>query len=200
MTRHFKQDGATDGAALDAMAQGLLGKDVPRIDGLAKVTGTATYAAEWDQGDMAEGVFVTATIPRGRVTRIDDAKALEMEGVLAVLAPDRMTTRPAQGTAGEAPQQDPAQVFYWGQPVAVVVAETFEQARDAAKHVALSYEAEDDAPLDPATAEAEEQEDETVDMGDFDAAMAKAAHSIDLEITTAGHASAAMEPHAAIAA
>jgi xanthine dehydrogenase YagR molybdenum-binding subunit len=79
------------------------------------------------------------------------------------------------------------------------VAETFEQARDAAKQVVVEYDAGTDAALDPATAEPEPQEDEAVDMGDLDAAMQAAAHSVDLTVETEGHASAAMEPHASIA-
>lgn len=200
MTAHLKQDGPVDGAALDGMKQGLLGRPVPRIEGLAKVTGTATYAAEYDVADPAEGVFVTATISKGVVRSIDSAAARAMPGVLAVIDDARMTTRAAQGTAGEAPQQAPQRVAYWGQPVALVVAETFEQARDAAKHLVIEYDEEPGAALDPATATPEPQEDEAVNMGDLDAAMQAAAHCVDLTIETEGHASAAMEPHAAIAA
>lgn len=200
MTAHLKQDGPVDGAALDGMKQGLLGRPVPRIEGLAKVTGTATYAAEHDVADPAEGVFVTATISKGVVRSIDSAAARAMPGVLAVIDDARMTTRAAQGTAGEAPQQAPQRVSYWGQPVALVVAETFEQARDAAKHLVINYDEETGAALDPAAATPEPQEDEAVNMGDLDAAMQAAAHCVDLTIETEGHASAAMEPHAAIAA
>lgn len=200
MTAHLKQDGPVDGAALDGMKQGLLGRPVPRIEGLAKVTGTATYAAEYDVADPAEGVFVTATISKGVVRSIDSAAARAMPGVLAVIDEARMTTRAAQGTAGEAPQQAPQRVSYWGQPVALVVAETFEQARDAAKHLVINYDEETGAALDPAAATPEPQEDEAVNMGDLDAAMQAAAHCVDLTIETEGHASAAMEPHAAIAA
>ncbi|MFT6608365.1 MAG: xanthine dehydrogenase YagR molybdenum-binding subunit [Qipengyuania sp.] len=110
-----------------------------------------------------------------------------------------MTTRAAQGTANEAPQQSPQTVCYWGQPIALVVAETFEQARDAAKHLVVEYREEPGAPLFPAEVEAEEQEDETVRQGDLAQAMSTAAHSVDVTYTTKGHASAAMEPHAAIA-
>ena len=200
MTAHLKQDGPVDGAQLDGMGQGLLGTAQTRIDGLAKVTGTAPYAAEYDVPDVAEGVLVTATITKGRVTSIDKAAAMKSPGVLAVISDPRMTTRAAQGTAGEAPVQEPQTVAYWGQPVALVVAETFEQARDAAKRIAVSYDPDPMPDLDPDTATPEPQEDEAVDMGDLDAAMAEAAHSIDVTIHTEGHASAAMEPHAAIAA
>jgi len=199
MTAHLKQDEPDTENFLDTMRQGVLGKPVSRIEGLAKVTGTAPYAAEYPVENAVEGVIVTATIVRGEVVSIDKASALEMPGVLAVIDDERLTTRAAQGTAGEAPQQGPTKVFFWGQPIAVVVAETFEQARDAAKHLKVDYRAQDGAPLHPSDVEPEEQEDETVDQGDLAQAMSRADHSVDLAITTEGHASAAMEPHAAIA-
>ena len=199
MTAHLKQDEPDTENFLDTMKQGVLGKPVSRVEGLAKVTGTAPYAVEYPVENAAEGVIVTTTIVRGEVVSIDKASVLEMPGVLAVIDDERLTTRAAQGTAGEAPQQGPTKVFFWGQPIAVVVAETFEQARDAAKHLKVEYRAEDGAPLHPSDVEPEEQEDETVDQGDLAQAMSRADHSIDLAITTEGHASAAMEPHAAIA-
>ena len=200
MTAYLKQDGPVDGAALDGMAQGVLGRPVPRIEGLAKVTGTATYAAEYDVANLAEGVFVTATITRGVVKSIASEAARAMPGVLAVISDVRMTTRAAQGTAGEAPEQEPQRVSYWGQPIALVVAETFEQARDAAKQLVVEYDADTGVALDPATATSEPQEDEAIDMGDLNAAMQAATYSVDMTVETEGHASAAMEPHAAIAA
>ncbi|GAA3794612.1 xanthine dehydrogenase family protein molybdopterin-binding subunit [Qipengyuania pelagi] len=199
MTAHLKQDEPDTENFLDTMKQGVLGKPVSRVEGLAKVTGTAPYAVEYPVENAAEGVIVTTTIVRGEVVSIDKASVLEMPGVLAVIDDERLTTRAAQGTAGEAPQQGPTKVFFWGQPIAVVVAETFEQARDAAKHLKVEYRAEDGAPLHPSDVEPEEQEDETVDQGDLAQAMSRADHSVDLAITTEGHASAAMEPHAAIA-
>ncbi|MDG5750619.1 xanthine dehydrogenase family protein molybdopterin-binding subunit [Qipengyuania sp. XHP0211] len=199
MTVHFKQDEPDNSNRLDGMKQGVLGKPLPRIEGLAKVTGTAPYAAEYPVENCAEGVLVTATITRGEVTSIDRESVLSMPGVIAVIDDEKLCTRAAQGTANEAPMQGPAQVCYWGQPIALVVAETFEQARDAAKHLNVEYRVEEGAPLDPGAVEPEEQEGETVHQGDLAHAMVEAAHSIDVTYTTKGHASAAMEPHAAIA-
>ena len=199
MTVHFKQDKPDKTNRLDDMKQGVLGKALPRVEGLAKVTGTARYAAEYPIANCAEGVLVTSTITRGEVTSIDKEAALAMPGVIAVIDDPLLTTRAAQGTADEAPQQEPATVCYWGQPTALVVAETFEQARHAAKHIGVEYREDEGAPLDPQAVEHEEQEDETVRQGDLAHAMAEAAHSVDVTYTTKGHASAAMEPHAAIA-
>ncbi|EDL49331.1 xanthine dehydrogenase family protein molybdopterin-binding subunit [Erythrobacter sp. SD-21] len=199
MKVHFKQDEPDNANRLDGMKQDVLGKPVSRVEGLAKVTGTAPYAAEYPVANCAEGVLVTSTIARGDATHIDKDSVLSMPGVLAVIDDERLTTRAAQGTANEAPKQGPRQVCYWGQPIALVVAESFEQARDAAKHLGVEYREEGGAPLDPASAETEEQEDETVRQGDLAQAMRDAAHSVDVTYTTKGHASAAMEPHAAIA-
>ena len=77
--------------------------------------------------------------------------------------------------------------------------EAEEQARDAAKQLNVEYHEDDGAPLSPAAVEPEEQDDETVRQGDLSMAMSEAAHSVDVTYTTKGHASAAMEPHAAIA-
>jgi xanthine dehydrogenase YagR molybdenum-binding subunit len=199
MSAHLKQDEPDTANRLDSMKQGVIGKPLSRVEGLAKVTGTAPYAAEYPVDGCAEGVLVTATITRGEIVRIDKDSVLDRPGVLAVIDDERLTTRAAQGTANEAPQQSPQTVCYWGQPIALVVAETFEQARDAAKHLVVEYREEPGAPLFPAEVEAEEQEDETVRQGDLAQAMSAAAHSVDVTYTTKGHASAAMEPHAAIA-
>lgn len=199
MSAHLKQDEPDTANRLDSMKQGVIGKPLTRVEGLAKVTGTAPYAAEYPVDGCAEGVLVTATITGGEIVRIDKDSVLGRPGVIAVIDDERLTTRAAQGTANEAPQQSPQTVCYWGQPIALVVAETFEQARDAAKHLVVEYREEPGAPLFPAEVEAEEQEDETVRQGDLAQAMSAAAHSVDVTYTTKGHASAAMEPHAAIA-
>ncbi|QZD87418.1 xanthine dehydrogenase family protein molybdopterin-binding subunit [Qipengyuania psychrotolerans] len=199
MTVHFKQDEPDKSNRLDGMKQGVLGKGISRVEGLAKVTGTAPYAAEYPIEGCAEGVLVTSTITRGEVTGMDRDAVLAMPGVLALVDDPKLTTRAAQGTADEAPKQGPKTVCYWGQPIALVVAETFEQARDAAKHLAVEYREDEGAPIDPQAVQGEEQEDETVRQGDLARAMAEAAHSVDVIYTTKGHASAAMEPHAAIA-
>jgi len=195
---HLKQDEPDTANRLDHMSQKVIGRPLPRPDGLAKVTGTAPYSAEYQESDCLEGVLVTATIAKGKVASIDTDSALSMPGVVAVIDDKRLTARAAQGTAGEAPAQPAREVGYFGQPVALVVAETFEQARDAAKHLAIEYEADADGVLfDPDAAEPEQQEETR--QGDLAHAMAEAAHSVDVTYTTDGHASAAMEPHAAMA-
>ena len=112
MTAHLKQDEPVRDNFLDKTDQGIIGRPIPRIEGLAKVTGTAPYAAEYDIADCAEGILLNATITRGEVVNIDTNKAMAMPGVIAVIQDQRLTTRAAQGTADEAPQQSPGTVCY----------------------------------------------------------------------------------------
>lgn len=188
---------------LDTMKQGIIGKPLDRPEGPLKVSGTATYAAEWKVDGCAEGVLVLADISQGTVKTMHRDAVLAMPGVLAVLAHEAMIRRPAQGTAGKAPVQDVQTVDYFAQPVALVVAETFEQARDAALALTIEYESvKDPVPFDPESPDAEREQpsdSKPVKGGDLDQAMRDAAFTIDAEYTTPGHASAAMEPHAAIA-
>lgn len=193
---HLKQDKPDNRNVLDTTAQGVIGAPLTRPEGLLKVTGTATYAAEYEVEGCLEGVLVSVPIMSGEVLSIDEDSVLAMPGVVAVISDERLTGRAAQGTAGEAPFQPAQTVCYWGQPVALVVAETFEQARDAAKHLVIETRAQD-VPVDPEKVDTKVEE--TTRTGDLAHAMAEAAHSVDVEFTTEGHASAAMEPHAAIA-
>lgn len=201
MTQSLTMDQPDERNRLDHTAQGVIGLPLDRPDGLAKVTGTAPYAAEYRLDNCLEGVLVTATIARGEVTALDEATVLAMPGVVAVICDERMIAQPAQGRAGKAPRQNVRDIHYYGQPIALVVAESFEQARDAARQLRVTYRAEavDEARLDPAQAQDWRPAGKPLRQGDLDRAMAEAAHAVDLTVTTEGHASAAMEPHAAIA-
>lgn len=127
------------------------GRGVIRIDGRAKVTGQARYAAEWPAPDLAFGVVVNSTIARGRILGFDLAAARAVPGVLEIVTHEN---RPrmrglslfykdmtAPGGAPFRPLYDD-KVLYSGQPVALVVAETFEAARHAAHLVEVRYEAQ----------------------------------------------------------
>ncbi|MGV3512605.1 MAG: molybdopterin cofactor-binding domain-containing protein [Novosphingobium sp.] len=188
---------------LDTMKQGVIGKPLDRPEGRLKVSGSATYAAEWKFDGCAEGVLVLADIPQGEVAKIYDDAVKAMPGVLAVIADEAMVRRSTQGTAGKAPVQDVQTVDYFAQPVAVVVAETFEQARDAALALRIDYKpASDLVPYDPESPDAkvdEPSDSKPIKGGDLEQAMRDAAFSVDVEYDTPGHASAAMEPHATIA-
>lgn len=188
---------------LDEMAQGVIGAPLDRPEGKLKVAGKAPYAADYPIPNCAEGVLVLAQISRGKVARIDSASVDHMPGVLGVLSDAVMLRRPAQGTAGEAPAQDVATVDYFGQPVALVVAETFEQATAAASALGVTYEEDPSGvvfdPEDPGATLEETSDAKPVEQGDLDKAMADAAHRVDALYRTSGHASAAMELHASIA-
>jgi xanthine dehydrogenase YagR molybdenum-binding subunit len=198
MTRSLTFDQPDERNRLDHMAQGVIGQPLDRPDGPAKVSGIAPYAAEYRLENCLEGVLVTATISKGHVEDIDQSSVLTMPGVIAVISDDRMTARSAQGGAGKSPVQQVRRVQYYGQPIALIVAETFEQARDASKHLRVRYR-QDDALTDQHSPDAEFETTDHVVQGDLDRAMQEAAHSVDVTYTTEGHNSAPMEPHASIA-
>lgn len=126
-----------------------IGTPAPRLDGPAKVTGAAKYAADITLPGMAYAAMVLSTIPRGQVTSIDAESALRLPGVLAIyshanaprlgknLMPQIDSARWSVGSDW-LPLQD-ASVHFAGQPVALVVAETWEQAHDAAAQVHVTY-------------------------------------------------------------
>ena len=129
-----------------------IGTATSRVDGLAKVTGNAKYAAEYNTPGLAHASLVTATITKGRITRIDDSAAKAVKGVLAVLTHEN---RPPMADKDEAYKDEVApedgspyrplydsRIMFNGQPVALVVAETPETARYAASLVKVDYETE----------------------------------------------------------
>lgn len=126
-----------------------VGKPTSRVDGRAKVTGSAKYAAEYAVADLAHGFVVSSAIARGRIRRIDTSAALAVDGVLDVFT---HAHRPALASSDEAygdeiaPPGSPFRplyddrILFNGQPVALVVAEEFEIARFAASLVRVEYE------------------------------------------------------------
>ncbi len=128
-----------------------VGTPVTRVDGRAKVTGAARYSVEMSLPGMTYLAIVGATIPSGRVSAIDAEEARAADGVLVVLTHDDLPKVAAPphllpslvgfAAPGESffPMQDDV-VHYAGQPVALVVAEEYEQAQYAASLVRLSYE------------------------------------------------------------
>ncbi|NIZ09519.1 xanthine dehydrogenase family protein molybdopterin-binding subunit [Pseudooceanicola sp. HF7] len=197
MTDRFTMD-EPQPRLLDETGQGVIGTPMDRPDGPQKVSGTAGYTADHPAPEgMAHGYLVRATIARGKVLKIDREGAMGLEGVLDVITDPRMTRNPAQGMAGEAPVQPADAVHYHGQPIALVVASTFEAARDAAQRLSVEYETEDAAVSPGNTRDTEVDDPETA--GDFDAAWDSSEVTVDLNYTTPSHAAAAMEPHAAVA-
>ena len=201
MSARLKMDQPVDRDRLEEMAQGVIGRPLDRPDGPLKVSGRATYAAEWQVPGTVHGVLVRGTAAKGRIRELAGRAEVEaMPGVLAVLQDERFIRNPAQGGAGEAPERGGGRVAYFGQPVALVVAETLEQAYHAALALRVVVEAEEPV-LDPEApgTQRERPEKKQARKGHLDRAMCQAVHSVDVMYRTAGHNSAPMEPHAAIA-
>ncbi len=128
-----------------------IGTPTSRVDGVAKVTGAAKYAAEFNVPGLAHGSMVGATITKGRIKSIDTSAATKVKGVLTVLTHE---SRPAMADNDQAYKEDVSpegspyrplydgKIMFNGQPVALVVAETSEVARYAASLVKVEYEAE----------------------------------------------------------
>ncbi len=114
-----------------------VGTRVPRLDAVEKVTGRARYTQDVQLPGMVHARVVRATIPAGRVVRLDLGRARRLPGVRAVL-----TGEDVPGTAwlGDEPLFSP-RVFYWGQPLAAVAAETEAAARDAVRLARVRYAA-----------------------------------------------------------
>ncbi|HEY4140461.1 MAG TPA: xanthine dehydrogenase family protein molybdopterin-binding subunit [Pseudolabrys sp.] len=128
-----------------------IGTATSRIDGIAKVTGAAKYAAEFNVPGLAHASIVSSTIAKGRVTRIDTGAATRVKGVLTVLTHENRPQMPDNDQAYEdevAPEGSPyrplydRKIMFNGQPVALVVAETSEIARYAASLVKVEYDKE----------------------------------------------------------
>lgn len=183
-----------------------LGKETTRVDGLAKVTGKAKYTAEFQIPNVAYGFIVLSTVAKGRITAIDTREAEQAGGVIRVfthLNAGRLGPAPAAGAAPawSWPLQSD-RVFFNGQPIALVVAESYEQARYAARLLKAIYETEPHntdfstvlarAQPDPATAKG-------APRGNPVAAMQAAAVKVEAEYRIPINHHNPIEPHAAIA-
>lgn len=121
----------------------LIGAPLDRLDGSAKVTGKALYAADFSIARLAHAVIVTSEIACGRVSRIDEARALRSAGVVTVLTHHNAPrVRAASDINYELVLLQDDRVRYDRQPVALTVAETFEQAIEAAALLEIEYESE----------------------------------------------------------
>jgi xanthine dehydrogenase YagR molybdenum-binding subunit len=183
-------------------ARRVITQPLDRIDGPLKVSGRARYAYEFHEEfpNAAYGFVLGSSIPKGRITGIDVKAAEAAPGVLLVLTHENA---PRQSKDGEynAPQLQGPEIAQAEQAVALIVAESFEQARAAAKLVTVRYEsakgAFDLAAVKDTGKPVKVAPDSIV--GDFDAAFAKAEVTLDVTYTTPDQSHAMMEPHASIA-
>jgi xanthine dehydrogenase YagR molybdenum-binding subunit len=199
------------------MTTAFIGQPVSRVDGRQKVTGAATYAAEFDQPGQAHGVIMRSTVANGRIAAIDNAAAERAPGVVAVLthrnAP-RLAYRPHKGAVDPAVgerlhvlQDD--RVSHQGQPIALVIAETLEQANHAAALLRVTYAPETAttdvtrfAPVLPTQQKTDQGETRPPETrrGDPDRALADAEVKVDHTYVIPRENHNPIEMHATIAA
>jgi xanthine dehydrogenase YagR molybdenum-binding subunit len=178
------------------MPDTIIGQPIDRIDGKAKVTGAARYAGDTRAEHPAFGVIVSSTVGRGAITKVDIKAAEKAPGVLMVMSNENAPAQAPFKQQGEdrhgrpKPQLAEARVHYWGEPVALVVADTFEQATAAARLVKVAYQSEVGLydleasrklaypPNSMVTGKADSR------VGDFDKGFAEGATKIDATYTT----------------
>jgi xanthine dehydrogenase YagR molybdenum-binding subunit len=184
----------------------VIGQPISRIDGPRKTTGTATYAYEWHDAapNPAYGYIVGSAIAKGRINAIDLAAAKAAPGVLAIVTSDN-AGKLEKGSLNTARLLGGPDIQHYHQAIAVVVAETFEQARAAAQLVRVDYTREQGAfDLSKLTDSAKPEEitggPADTKVGDFATAFAAAPVQLDATYTTPDEAHAMMEPHASMAA
>ncbi|MBY5347155.1 aldehyde oxidoreductase molybdenum-binding subunit PaoC [Rhizobium leguminosarum] len=183
----------------------VVGQPIHRIDGQLKTTGRAMYAYEWHDPNMsyAYGYPVGAAIAKGRITSMDVSAAKTAPGVLAVVTTLDIGER-KKGKFNTAKLFGGDEVQHYHQTVAVVVAESFEQARAAAALVKVDYAEEKGVydlvqAMDKAVKPDQSQQPDTA-VGDFEAAFKSAPVTLDATYTTPDQSHSMMEPHASIAA
>ena len=184
----------------------VVGKPVDRIDGPLKTTGTAPYAYERhdEVANQAYGCIVGSAIAKGRIVAVDLAAAKAAPGVIAVVTAET-AGKLGQAKRNTAPLLGGPEIRHYHQAIAVVVAETFEQARAAANLVQVEYAREkgaydlatlkDDAPM----ASDVNGDAASSKVGDFAGAFSSALVQHDATYTTAHESHSMMEPHASIA-
>ncbi len=193
---------------------GPVGKSIVRRSGHEKVTGTATFTAEWPVNGLLHAVAVPSNVARGKVKSIDTSVAESMPGVRLVLTQKNLPKFTRVKTMNESNQSTnypshlfPAaedEAFFAGQYMAAVVAESFEDARDAALAVKIDYEVGEHV-TDIDAAPADERPDDlfgspaVLTRGDAEKQFEAAEVKIDSEYPTFGNHHNPIEPHATIA-
>lgn len=182
----------------------VIGKPTPRIDGPLKTCGRAPYAYEQHDAvpNQVYGYVVTSAIAKGRIASIDLDDANAASGVLGIVTAAN-SGKLGKGKYNTAHLLAGPDVQHYHQAVALVVAETFEQARCAAQRVRVEYvRANGQYDLSAASGSAVEPKDDMPDTrrGNFETAFSAAAVQLDATYTTPDQSHAMMEPHATLAA
>lgn len=180
-----------------------VGQPLDRVDGPLKTTGSATYAYEWHENvpGLAYGFIVAAPTAKGTITAIRTESAHNASGVLAVITGRDVE---ALGKAGRnaATLLAVDKIEHYHQAIAVVIAETFEQAREAAYSVKVEYQVEPghySLAAEKENVDTPMQDEPDKNIGDFNRAYAAASVTIDTVYTTPDQSHMAMEPHASMA-
>ena len=189
---------------------GLIGAPVSRIDGPLKVCGGATFAAEFPLEGLTYAALKYSTIARGRMTGIDTAAAEAAPGVVLVMThrnapplkpPPVFMSQPKACGPDDAPLMQDDRIHWNGQPVALVLAETQEQADHAQSLIRVTYAEE--SPVTSLEAAKARGAEPGVFMGeplklaihDAEAMLAAAPHKVDLRYTTPRHNHSPIELH-----
>jgi len=197
----MKFEKPADANPIDQMK--VVGQPRDRIDGPLKTTGTAHYAYEWHDKapDAAYGYIVGSAIAKGEIASLETDAAEAAPGVLAVVTAENAGPL-GKGERNAATLLGGPKIEHYHQAIALVVAETFEQARAAASLVKVTYRRErgayDLADEKPKVNEAPEDTPDK-NVGNFDTAFAAAAVKLDATYTTPDQSHMAMEPHASMA-
>lgn len=181
-----------------------IGKGIDRIDGILKITGKATYATDYPAKNMAYAVLFKSTIAAGKIIKIDSEAAKHAAGVLAVITHENAPKLNVKGgLRGGALLQGPEITFH-GQHIGLVVAETFEQATNAAHLVKVVYEQSKHEKIDfereaqnPQMPKGKELQDFV--RGDGKSAAGTAEVSIEAQYETPIEHHHPLEPHSTIA-
>ena len=191
---------------------GAVGRPLPRVDGEAKVAGAARFAAEVALPDLTFAAVVYSSIARGSIAAMETNEAEAAPGVVLVMTYRNAPRMPApllimadpRGAAGSSlPVMQDASVHWNGEPVAVVIGETQEQADYAAGLIRVTYEREDaDVSFDENRTKAKTlenvmREPARVEIGDAETALAAAPFKVDRTYRTPRHNHNAIELHAA---
>jgi xanthine dehydrogenase YagR molybdenum-binding subunit len=187
-------------------AANTIGAAVPRIDGPLKTTGVARYAVDHDFPNLVHAVAVQSTIGKGTIRTLDVSAAEKMPGVLLVFHHRnmekvyRLFPNQDDGRTNEArPPFEDDNIYYWGQFIAVVVAETVEQARAGAAAVRVTYDIETPDVRMDLSADFSGKRESSWKRGDPDQALASAQVVLDETYSTPVETHNPMEMHGTVA-
>ncbi len=189
-----------------------VGQPLTRVDGVDKVTGKARYPADYDASKMSYAWLVPSTIAKGTITSIDTTRAMALPGVLLVMTYANAPKLPASAQESNPPGEraltllQDTTVRYNGEPVALVVAESLEQARHGAELVSVTYTSgtptidfDNAAKSSAYTPKQLTHGEPDSSWGDVDSAFASAAVKHEAVYTTPMESHNPMEPHATMA-